>query len=137
MLSRVYISCWLILGCALHAAGKEAQVGDDLFSRPVPQLQIEIPAGGMATLRAYQQVWRQPRPERVDVRATVREGGHVYTNVAIHLKGSFTFQPIDAKPSLTLNFDKAAPSFLLVPAYLDSDTLGCRERANSHLSISR
>ena len=41
--------------------------------------------------------------------ATVREGGQVYTNVAIHLKGSFTFQPIDAKPSLTLNFDKFAP----------------------------
>src|SRR5262249_40071168 len=28
---------------------------------------------------------------------------------SIHLKGSFTFQPIDAKPSLTLNFDKLAP----------------------------
>jgi spore coat protein CotH len=27
----------------------------------------------------------------------------------VHLKGSFTFQPVDAKPSLTLNFDKFAP----------------------------
>jgi len=44
------------------------------------------------------------------VQATVREGGRVYTNVAIHLKGSYTFQPIDAKPSLTLNFDKFAPA---------------------------
>src|SRR5204862_3053488 len=75
----------------------------------VPTLRIEIPAEGMQVLRQYHQVWRQPRPERIDVRATVREAGRVYTNVAIHLKGSYTFQPIDAKPSLTLHFDKFAP----------------------------
>lgn len=46
------------------------------------------------------------RPPRIDVKATVREGATVYTDVAVHLKGSFTFQPIDARPSLTLNFDK-------------------------------
>lgn len=109
MISRLHILCWLFLGGALSAFGKEAQDGDDVFTGAVPELRIEIPAEGMATLRRYQQVWRQPRPERVDVRATVREGGRVYTNVAIHLKGSFTFQPIDAKPSLTLNFDKFAP----------------------------
>jgi hypothetical protein len=62
----------------------------------------------MAVLKDYRQVWKQARPERIDVRATIREGEHVYTNVAIHLKGSFSFQPIDQKPSLTLNFDKFA-----------------------------
>lgn len=43
------------------------------------------------------------------MRATVREGGRTYTNVAVHLKGSYSFQRIDGKPSLTLNFAKFAP----------------------------
>jgi len=86
------------------------KAADDLFSSGiVPRLRIEIPPQSMAVLEAYHQVWRQPRPERIDVPATIREGDTVYTNVAIHLKGSFTFQPIDSKPSLTLNFDKLAP----------------------------
>ncbi len=109
MLSPSHILCWLLCVVSVSTLGNEAQEGEDLFTGVVPQLRIEIPAEGMATLRQYQQVWRQPRPERVDVRATVREGGRVYTNVAIHLKGSYTFQPIDGKPSLTLNFDKFAP----------------------------
>lgn len=79
-----------------------------LFTGPLPQVQIEIPADGMKTLRAYNQVWRQKRPERIDVRVTVRDGSRVYTNVALHLKGSYSFQPIDEKPSMTLNFDKFA-----------------------------
>ena len=62
----------------------------------------------MKVLREYHQVWRQTRPERIDVKATIREGAKVYKDVAIHLKGSYTFQPIDARPSLTLNFDKFA-----------------------------
>jgi spore coat protein CotH len=37
------------------------------------------------------------------------KGKPLYTNVAVHLKGSFSFQPIDGKPSLTLNFDRFAP----------------------------
>ncbi len=82
--------------------------GDELFSTPA-RIRIEISEEGMKELREYVQVWRQSRPERVDVRATVREGGKVYTNVAVHLKGSFSFQPIDGKPSFTLNFDKFAP----------------------------
>jgi hypothetical protein len=90
-------------------AGAAARADDLFTNRAVPQLTIEVSAEGMKTLREYRQVWRQPRPPRVDVRATVREGGAVYTNVALHLKGSFTFQSIDDKPSLTLNFDKFAP----------------------------
>lgn len=105
----------LLLGVA---AGPVGPVGlcatndesvDALFNGPVPQLQIEIPDAGMEILRAYKQVWRQPRPERVDVRVRVLEGGVAYTNVALHLKGSFSFQPIDEKPSMTLNFEKFAP----------------------------
>jgi hypothetical protein len=92
-----------------HAASyTKTEVDSQLFSTP-SRIRIEIPEEGMKVLREYVQVWRQTRPERIDVRATVREGGKIYTNVAVHLKGSYSFQPIDEKPSLTLNFDKFAP----------------------------
>jgi spore coat protein H len=94
---------------AAESASKQTVKGDAelLFQdKLVPRIQVQIPPEGMEVLRNYHQVWGKPRPERVDVRATVREGGHVYTNVALHLKGSYSFQAIDAKPSLTLNFDK-------------------------------
>jgi hypothetical protein len=95
--------------CAGHSFGKNETAGDDLFlAGTVPRLRIEVPPEGMETLREYLQVWRQKRPERVDVRATIRDGDKVFTNVALHLKGSFSFQPIDRKPSMTLNFDKLA-----------------------------
>lgn len=93
---------------ATAVAATNDQAGDDLFTGPVRRIRIEIPTDGMAILRNYQQVWRQPRPERIDARATVREAGRVFTNVAVHLKGSWTFRPIDDRPSLTLNFDKFA-----------------------------
>jgi hypothetical protein len=96
-----------------HAAGAipaASTSGDDLFTNNlVPHLQLEISPEGMDVLEKYRQVWGKPRPERIDVKATVREGKTIYSNVAVHLKGSYTFQGIDEKPSLTLNFDKFAP----------------------------
>ena len=89
-----------------------AQASDELFSQrtAIPRLKIEIPPEGMAVLRQY--FWRRDEDSasRTDVRATVREGDVVYTNVAVHLKGSAgSFLPIDSeKPALTLNFDKFA-----------------------------
>ena len=89
-----------------------AQASDELFSQraAIPRLTIEIPSEGMAVLRQY--YWRrdQDNEPRMDVRATVREGDAVYTNVAVHLKGTAgSFRPIDSeKPALTLNFDKFA-----------------------------
>src|SRR5436305_1956419 len=100
-------SSLLIIGLLAACAAFARDTNDDFFAA-APRIQIEIPPDGMKVLRDYKQVWRQPRPERIDVQATVREGGSVYTNVAIHLKGSFSFQPIDSKPSLTLNFIKFA-----------------------------
>lgn len=104
---------WTLLFTAIVATGADARAKadsntDPLFAGPIPRLQIEIPTDGMKTLREYKQVWRQQRPERVDVRVTVRDGNQTYTNVALHLKGSYSFQPIDGKPSMTLNFDKFA-----------------------------
>jgi len=84
---------------------------DELFTqKTLAKIQIEIPETGLAVLREYD--WRQTSAgePREDVRATVREGNRVYTNVAVHLKGSAgSFRPIDSdKPALTLNFDKFA-----------------------------
>jgi spore coat protein H len=109
MHSRTYVSLVLTLSFSLNALAKDKHVADELFNGAVPVLRIEIPDAGMEVLRQYNQVWRQKRPERIDVKATVREGEHVYTNVAVHLKGSFSFQGIDSKPSMTLHFDKFVP----------------------------
>jgi len=88
----------------------KASAGDDLFiDTRVRRLSIEISETGMATLRQYQFRRSGSGNERVPVPATVREGTEIYTNVAIHLKGALgSFRPVDAKPGLTLNFDKFA-----------------------------
>jgi len=84
---------------------------------PVPtnfwRLAIEIDPDGVKTLRNYhwnRAPWGMAPPEaRPQVLATVREGGRVYTNVSLHLKGSMgSFRPFDDKPALTLNFSKQA-----------------------------
>jgi spore coat protein H len=109
------LAAWPLLAPAgftplLLAAPAQPDPSHALFAGTnVPHLRIEIPPEGMKILENYNQVWGQPRPERVDVTATVRHAGQVYTNIALHLKGSYTFQPIHGKPSLTLNFDKHAP----------------------------
>lgn len=120
-LSAMSISCigrmafvgLMAICCCVHAANyrpNSKAAGEDLFvTGIVPRLSIEIPPDSLKTLQSYHQVWRQARPERVDVPITVREGNLVYTNVAVHLKGSFSYRDVDSKPSLTLNFDKLAP----------------------------
>lgn len=72
------------------------------------RISIEIPPSGMDELRFAN---RRSRPDmtRTKVLARVVEGGNVYTNVLVHLKGAGSFRPIDHFPSLTLNFDNQAP----------------------------
>jgi hypothetical protein len=72
----------------------------------VPEIHIEVPEEGMKILRKYQ--WNfGPQENRESVRATVREGGATYTNVALHLKGAAgSFRGVEQNPALTLNFDK-------------------------------
>lgn len=77
----------------------------DLFAgRTVLRLQIEIPPAGMRDLSGRD----SEGPHRPSALATVKEGGHVYTNVEIHLKGGAgSYRPLDDDPALTLNFAKA------------------------------
>ena len=70
----------------------------DLFARPsVWKLKIEIPSGGQEALR------KDPKEY---VKATVRVGDMVLTNVGVRLKGQTTYQSIDKRPGLTLKFNE-------------------------------
>ncbi|HEV8543535.1 MAG TPA: CotH kinase family protein [Verrucomicrobiae bacterium] len=92
---------------AKPAKEKKENAADKLFaSQEVPRIKIEISPEGMAVLEKYQ--WQfGPQQERESVKATVREGGKTYTNVALHLKGAAgSFRPVSDNPALTLNFDK-------------------------------
>lgn len=101
----------LIAGSAVRSALPAPAEADQLFSgSAIPRLRIEIPEKSMEILRAY--VWDKSLngQDRTNVLATVREGTKVYTNVSIHLKGGLgSYRPVDDKPALTLNFDRAAP----------------------------
>jgi spore coat protein CotH len=78
-----------------------------LFEQPkLLRIQLDIPEVGLSLLRRT----RWESGDRPVAKATVREGGRVYTNVAVHLKGAVgSFRPIDDKPALTLKFDKFEP----------------------------
>lgn len=88
-------------------AGKPRAEGDIFASLKVLRIQITIPPSGMAALRNTGWGRGQERPA---VAATVREGGSLFTNVSVHLKGSAgSFRPVDDDPCFTLNFEKLAP----------------------------
>lgn len=88
----------------LLAGGSNREESNALFERPtLLRIDIQIPELGIRLLRRTQ--W--DRPERPVVKAIVREGGAVYRDVAVHVKGSVgSFRSIDDRPSLTLKFDK-------------------------------
>ena len=71
--------------------------GADLFTNgAVISLTIELSPTDLESLR------QNPRRK---VPATVKEGGRVYTNVAVHLKGALgSFRSVNDRPGLSLNF---------------------------------
>jgi len=99
---RLRNKCLWICALQLTAAASSHPTGaNDIFSTGyVGRLNIEISELGMASLR---------KNSRTYVRAAVREGAILYTNVAVHLKGGLgSFQNVDENPSFTLNFSKLA-----------------------------
>ena len=83
-------------------------VADDIFhSTNLLHLAIEIPAEGVQALQSTYA--GRSATEKPEAQARVTEGGRVYTNVSVQLKGFTTFDSIDRRPSLTLNFNKTAP----------------------------
>lgn len=108
-MNRLLILSLTCLCLPAFAGSKQKQNDktDQLFGDlVVPRIQIEIPSTGIGKLEKYQWQFGQ-QGERESVNATVREGNHVYTNVALHLKGAAgSFRPITDNPAMTLNFDK-------------------------------
>ena len=85
---------------------ESAYLSDMFAGRTVLHFQIEIPAAGVRALAMHDWDTRH-RPNAL---ATVKEGGQVYTNVEVHVKGGAgSYRPIDNNPALTLNFEKNAP----------------------------
>jgi hypothetical protein len=86
-----------LLAAAGRASAPRAAAGADLFQPGViPRIAIRIQPQNLESLR---------RHARQFVPATVREGGLGFEEVGVHLKGSTgSFQGLDAKPGLTLDF---------------------------------
>ncbi len=73
------------------------------------RIHISISEPNADKLREYSWRGHGSNEDRPEVLVTVREGGVVYTNVSMHLKGSAgSFRPFDDKPCVTLNFSKHA-----------------------------
>ena len=109
------LSALLLIGLALIPSPSAAAAtprgpdpSDEFFKAPsIPRLRIEVPPEGMEILRSYVFHKGSNPDSRTNVHATVREGDRVYTNVALHIKGSLgSSVPVDEKPALTLGFDK-------------------------------
>jgi len=78
---------------------------EPLFDGPVLHWEVQVRRADLAKLRNSGGPWN--RENDSDASATVRAGGQVWTNVAIHLKGAAgSFRPVDDLPALTLNFGK-------------------------------
>ena len=92
--------------CSSADRNSESASASDLFAgRSV--LRIEIATAAQRN-RELPPNWHESRAEATLAR--VREGGRLYTNVALHLKGGAgSFRPFNDNPGLTLNFEKYAP----------------------------
>jgi spore coat protein H len=101
---------WLAVGLVLSLAAPpapsaaefrpaETLPGAELFNNGAArQIRIEMTPSAVESLR---------RDAREFVRATVKEEGMVYADVAIHLKGSVgSFREVDDKPDWTLDFNR-------------------------------
>jgi len=81
---------------------KHRRAADEFFAGQIPRLKVEVPP---------EQWQRLAKDERNYAEAMVTEttaaGPQIYQNVAVKLKGSAgSFQHLDAKPGMTLSFDK-------------------------------
>ncbi|HEU0009311.1 MAG TPA: CotH kinase family protein [Verrucomicrobiae bacterium] len=75
--------------------------GHELFAAgPIRTFKVELTESALATLK---------KNERAYVPATVTEGGTVFKEAGVHLKGMGSFQPFQQKPSLAVKFDKYTP----------------------------
>src|SRR5581483_9609552 len=92
-------------GASSPETNSESALLADLFAgRTVLHIEIETLS---QRNRALPPNWRESRDGAT--LASIREGGRLYTNVALHLKGGAgSFRAFNDNPGLTLNFEKYA-----------------------------
>ena len=72
--------------------------GEELFAKPtLVDIKLTISPGAQASLRKEPRTW---------VEATATVDGREMQRVAVHLKSSTSFLPLDKKPSFTLSFSR-------------------------------
>lgn len=97
---------WVATASTAQAATTPSEImREPLFDGPILHWEVLLRRADLARLRKSGGPWNKDNDE--DASATVRAGGQVWTNVAIHLKGAAgSFRPVDDMPALTLNFGK-------------------------------
>jgi hypothetical protein len=94
-LQAIFFSVLISAGNVFPA--RSISCADDLFvDGSVPELEIRLADQEVRSLREH---------PRQDVEALIRIRGSEFRGAKVHLKGSGTFQPIDRKPSFTLNIE--------------------------------
>jgi spore coat protein H len=97
LLALVFVVAGLVRGKEEKPNQNSASAGD-LFAQPqVYRLKIDLSPAAEQALQ---------RDARTYVKATVREGDKVYSDVGLRLKGNASFQTLDKKPSLALKFNE-------------------------------
>jgi spore coat protein CotH len=109
----------MIIGAAIVVAAAQStekkagkpSAGADIFdSTNFVRIAVQIAEADIERLNGLSRSRLNGGPyQRPAATATVMEGNKIYTNVAIHLKGTSSFRPIGNKPALTLNFDRFVP----------------------------
>lgn len=95
---KSFVSALLVMAGSVSFAGVSSPPGAALFSeRRVRTFKIEVVGTEWEALK---------KDNRQYVRAVVREGTNIFTNVAVHLKGMGSFRPLQEKPSFAIRFDK-------------------------------
>jgi spore coat protein H len=97
MMIRLFaIAGWLAV--IAQVAFARTDPGAELFNSPkVRKFKITISPAQYEELK---------KDNRRYVHANIEEGGVVYTNVAVRLKGNGSFRPLHEKPSLAVKFDE-------------------------------
>ena len=104
--TRILSGLAVLLLC-LRSPGAGALTDDIFQGTNLLRLSIDIPEEGRQELRAAHST--RNSAHKPEAQATVTEGGRAYTNVTVQLKGYTTFQGLNGRPSLTLDFNKHAP----------------------------
>jgi spore coat protein H len=103
------VTLWLAAsGYGFAAVLAPPATSDELFTNEaIRHLRIEISPENLQILRRYSWQRNEPPEARPTVPCTVHDGAQTFSEVGVHLKGGFgSFRRVDAKPGLTLVFDR-------------------------------